>query len=291
MAEKTDLALEARALWQEQAGQTTQLPGVRARETRRRDMTMTVVEILDNQGARALGKPVGTYLSLEFSPRALRDRDGFGRAAVHIGKALAGLVPQSGPVLVAGLGNPAVTPDTIGPRTLSHLLVTRHLHESLPQLRAVSAISPGVLGVTGLESVEVVRGVVERAKPCCVVAVDALASREPERLCTTVQLSDTGIIPGSGVRNSRAAFDRESLGVPVISVGVPTVVDGPTFAGELARQLGGSQDAVPFSDHSLVLTPRDIDARASRMARLLGYGISLGLHRELTLGDIVCLLE
>lgn len=291
MAKKTDLALEARALWQEQAGQTTQLPGVRSRESKSRDLTTTVVEILDHRGARALGKPIGTYISLEFSRSSLRDRSGFGRAAVRLGKALAALVPQSGPVLVAGLGNPAVTPDTVGPRSLSHLLVTRHLGNTLPQLRPVSAISPGVLGVTGLESVEVVRGVVERAQPACVVAVDALATREPARICTAVQLSDAGITPGSGVRNSRAAFDRQSLGVPVIAVGVPTVVDGATFAEDLAGSPGSSRPAPPISGHDLVLTPRDIDAQSARMARLLGYGISLGLHRELTLGDIVCLLE
>lgn len=288
MTIRTDLALEAKALWQEQAGRTTLLPGVRARENKSRGITMTTVEILDQQGAQALGKPVGIYISLELAAQLLQDRAGFGRAAVRLGKALGALVPARGAVLVAGLGNPAVTPDALGPRSLGHLLVTRHLQQTLPSLRPVSAISPGVLGVTGLESVEVVRGIVERAQPSCVVAVDALAACEPGRICTTVQLSDVGITPGSGVRNSRAAFDQGSLGVPVVAVGVPTVVD----ADQLAAALAGAESAQTADfGHSFVLTPRNIDALVERMARLVGYGISLGLHRELSLGDVLCLLE
>ena len=291
MARRTDLAMEARELWQEEAGETTELPGVRARESGSRGITTTVVEILDQRGVRALHKPVGTYVTLQMQRSVLRDKGGFGRAALRLGKTLASMVPQSGPVLVAGLGNSAVTPDAIGPKTLDHLLVTRHLGGSLPQLRSVSAIAPGVLGVTGLESVEVVRGVVERAKPGCVVVVDALASREPERLCTTIQLADTGIVPGSGVRNSRAAFDRESLGVPVVAVGVPTVVDAATFAQDLIENSEKKQD-IPkkCAGLSMVLTPKDIDTQVERISRLLGYGISLGLHRGLRMEDVTCLL-
>jgi len=292
MTRKTDLAMEARELWEESAEDTTRLPGVRARENRGRGITTTVVEILDQRGARALRKPVGTYVTLEFQKGILRDRAGFGRAAVRLGKVLASMLPQTGPVLVAGLGNEAVTPDAIGPKTLDHLLVTRHLGGVLPRLRSVSAIAPGVLGVTGLESVEVVRGIVERASPCCVVVVDALASREPGRLFRAVQLTDTGIIPGSGVRNSRAAFDRESLGVPVVAVGVPTVVDAATFAEDMKEETGNNPEKINhFQEDNLVLTPRDVDARIARIARLLGYGISLGLHSGLDLGDITCLLD
>jgi len=291
MARRTDLAMEARELWREEAGETTELPGVRARESSSRGITATVVEILDQRGVRALHKPVGTYVTLELSRGLLRDQAGFGWAAARLGKTLASMVPRSGPVLVAGLGNAAVTPDAIGPKTLDHLLVTRHLGGSLPQLRPVSAIAPGVLGVTGLESVEVVRGVVERSQPCCVVVVDALASREPARVCTTVQLADTGIVPGSGVRNSRAAFDQNTLGVPVVAVGVPTVVDAATFAEDLLKESGQSpENGNDLSSISMVLTPKDIDAQIARIARLLGYGISLGLHRGLNLGDITCLL-
>lgn len=291
MARRTDLAMEAKELWQERAGKTTELPGVRARESSSRGITTTVVQILDQRGVRALRKPEGTYTTLEFQRGLLRQPAGFSRAAVRLGKALAELVPRSGPVLVAGLGNTAVTPDSIGPKTLEHLLVTRHLGSSFPGLRNVSAIAPGVLGVTGLESVEVVRGVVERAQPACVVVVDALASRSPDRLCTTVQLADTGITPGSGVRNSRAAFDRQSLGVPVIAVGVPTVVDAETFLEEVLGERGEKQgENKRFCDSSMVVTPKDIDAQAASIARLLGYGISLGIHPGMDLGKLTCLI-
>ena len=286
MARRTDLAVEARELWQEQAGKTTELPGVRARESESRGIITTVVEILDQRGVRALQKPRGTYVTLELTRGMLRERGGFSRASAKLGKVLSAMVPQSGPVLVAGLGNSAVTPDAIGPRSLDHLLVTRHLSHNFPQFRPVSAIAPGVLGVTGLESVEVVRGIVERAQPVCVVVVDALASREPGRVCTTVQLSDTGIVPGSGVRNSRAAFDRKTLGVPVVAIGVPTVVDADTMV----------EDLVPNSENRrqlpvpMVVTPKDIDAQVGVIARLLGYGISMGLHRGMTMGELSCLI-
>ncbi len=286
MARRTDLAMEARELWQEQAGKTTELPGVRARESSSRGITTTVVEVLDQRGVRALQKPRGTYVTLELTRGMLRERGGFSRASARLGKVLAAMVPQSGPVLVAGLGNSAVTPDAIGPRTLDHLLVTRHLSRSFPQFRPVSAIAPGVLGVTGLESVEVVRGIVERSQPACVVVVDALASREPGRVCTTVQLSDTGIVPGSGVRNSRAAFDRKTLGVPVIAVGVPTVVDADTLMEDLRQ---GTENHKPLPA-PMVVTPKDIDAQVGLISRLLGYGISLGLHRGMTMGELSCLI-
>ena len=287
MGRRTDLAVEARELWQENTGKVTALPGVRARSHTARGITATVVEVLDRRGVRALEKPEGTYVTLELEKGVLRDPVGFHRAAAKLGKELASMVPNTGPVLVVGLGNSAVTPDAVGPRTLEHLVVTRHLGKHFPQLRPVSAIAPGVLGVTGLESVEVVRGVVERSKPCCVIAVDALATRRPERICTTVQLSDTGISPGSGVGNRRAAFDRESLGVPVIAVGVPTVVTVPTLLEDVFCENGvESKENTTKYDHSMVVIPRDIDAHISRNARFLGYGISLGLHRDLSLEDV-----
>ncbi len=291
MAQRTDLALEARELWQASAGETTKLKGVRARETVAYGITTTVVEILDEYGARNLGKPMGTYVTLELPRGILRDPTGFSRTAVRLGKELSAMVPKKGPVLVAGLGNRAVTPDAIGPECLSHLVVTRHLIGGFPQFRPVSAIAPGVLGITGLESVEVVRGIVDRSGPVCVVVVDALASRSPERLCRTVQISNTGIVPGSGVRNSRAAFDSDTLGVPVIAVGVPTVVDAETLLESTSVEKFDKNDEKPnFLEDNLVVTPKDIDARVTRISRLLGYGISLGLHHGLTVEDISCLV-
>ena len=289
MARRTDLAMEAKEMWQENAGEMTELPGVRARETTSYGMTTTVVEILDKRGARALQKPVGSYVTLELPKGILREPAGFGRAAARLGKELAKMLPKTGSVLVAGLGNGAVTPDAVGPWVLNHLVVTRHLSGMMPQLRSVSAIAPGVLGVTGLESVEVVRGLVERSQPSCVIAVDALASRSLNRVCTTVQLADTGIVPGSGVGNRRAAFDQDTLGVPVIGVGVPTVVEATTLLEDVLQEKTGVSSRIgDFCDPSMVVTPKDIDARVARIARFLGYGISLGLHRDLSVEDISC---
>lgn len=286
---RTDLALEARELWQEQAEKTTILSGVRAREQTSKGIHTTVVEVLNREGARSLGKPVGTYVTLELDEGLLREPEGFSRTAIRLGREVARLVPSRGGVLVAGLGNSAVTPDALGPRTLEHLVVTRHLQSYMPQLRSVSAVSPGVLGTTGLESVEIIRGVVERSAPGCVVVVDALASRSLNRVCTTVQLTDTGITPGSGVGNRRAAFTRQTLGVPVVAVGVPTVVDARTLLLDILGQNGENTEKIQDECHkNMVVMPKDIDARVGRMARLLGYGISLGLLRGLSPADVSC---
>ena len=292
MPKHTDLAMEARELWQESAGKTTRLPGVRAGEWSGKGITVTKVEILDQNGVRALQKPVGTYVTLEWKRGLLREPAGFSRMAEALGKHLGRMVPKSGPVLVVGLGNGAVTPDAVGPRTMEHLVVTRHLASGFPQFRAVSAIAPGVLGTTGLESVEVVRGIVERSKPCCVIVVDALASRSPERVCSTVQLTDTGITPGSGVGNHRRAFDQKTLGVPVVAVGVPTVVEAYTLVQDVLEENGKNSEKIQTNfDKTMIVTPRDIDAGIDRLSRLLGYGISLGLHRGLSVGDVSCFVS
>lgn len=286
---RTDLALEAKELWQEQAGETTKLRGIRAREQMSRGIRTTVVEVLNEQGAQQLEKPIGTYVTLELDQSQLREPAGFSRAAARLGKEVNRLLPGQGAVLVAGLGNAAVTPDAMGPKTLEHLVITRHLGDLVPNLRPVSAVAPGVLGTTGLESVEIIRGVVERAKPCCVIVVDALASCRLERLFATIQLTDTGITPGSGVGNRRAAFNETTLGVPVVAVGVPTVVEFQTALQDYIRTNSGKiQEKQSEFDRNLVITPKDVDARTERMARLLGYGISIGLHRNLTVEDVSC---
>lgn len=291
MPKYTDLAMEARELWQESAGKTTKLPGVRARQWNIKGVTTTKVDVLDRNGERALGKPKGSYVTLEWSRGQLRDPQGFTRAACLLGRELGRMLPLQGPILVAGLGNAAVTPDAVGPRAMEHLIITRHLRESFPQFRPVSAISPGVLGTTGLESAEVVRGIVEKSAPACVIVVDALASRNPDRVCTTVQLTDTGITPGSGVGNHRMAFDQKTLGVPVVALGVPTVVEVNTLLQDVLEENIGKYGKIKTNfDKNMIVTPRDIDAGVDRLARLLGYGISLGVHRGLSFSDVSCLV-
>ena len=174
-------------------------------------------------------------------------------------------------VLVVGLGNDAVTPDAVGPKSVEGVFVTRHLIEHLPEQfgswRCVSAVIPGVLATTGVESLEIVRGVAEKVRPRCIIAIDALAAGAPERLCRTVQMSDSGIVPGSGVGNSRAAFNKKTLGVPVCCIGVPTVLDAAT--------LGGNSGA---ETERMIVTPRDIDARISFLGALISAGVNLALH-------------
>ena len=297
---RTDLAVEARQLWRESAEGTTRLRGVAAREREREGFAVTAVEVLDEEGARAIGKPVGRYVSLELDGLIRRETDAFPRAAEAIAAELAPLLDEAGdgPVLVVGLGNRAVTPDLLGPLAADHVLVTRHLVERLPdqfgQFRPVSVLTPGVLASTGLESAEIARAVAGTVVPAAVIAIDALAARSLERVCRTVQLSDTGIVPGSGVGNHRSALDRQSLGVPVVSIGVPTVVDGATLALDLLAQ-AGQEDPEPQAlggrGADLFVTPREIDAQVALLARAIGYGVSMALHPGLGLSDLELLLE
>jgi len=292
---RTDLAMEARELWQESAGETTKLPGVEARERKREGIPVTVVRILDAQGEQALGKPQGSYVTLTLEGVARREEDVFGRAARAVAAELAQLmkgVPEQGLVLVAGLGNRAITPDAIGPKVHENVLVTRHLVSALPEhfghMRPVASLAAEVLGSTGVESGEVVRAVCEKIKPACVIAVDALASRSLERLCRTVQLADTGITPGSGVGNHRFALNRDSLGMPVIALGVPTVVEGATLAADL---LGTDELPDLGAGREMLVTPKDIDSQVADLSKIIGWGISLALQPGLTMADLELLLS
>ena len=287
---RTDLAVEAHALWRESAGETTRLKGVAAREEQAEGMTVTRVEILDQEGARALGKPEGTYLTLDVSPLWRREEDAFPRAVRAVAALLGPLLPEEGPVLAAGLGNQAMTPDALGPRSLDHLLVTRHLGEALPQLRPVAGLGAGVLGTTGMEVAEWVRGAAEQVRPAAVIVVDALAARDLERLCATVQIADTRLVPGSGVGNHRMALNRETLGVPVISVGVPTVVDAETIARDLLGEAGAVPKALNGRGRRFFVTPESIDQKIRDLSKVLGYGINLALQESLALEDLEALL-
>lgn len=287
---RTDLAVEAHALWRESAAETTRLKGVAAREEQVEGMTVTRVEILDQEGARALGKPEGTYLTLDVSPLWRREEDAFPRAVRAVAALLGPLLPEEGPVLAAGLGNQAMTPDALGPRSLDHLLVTRHLGEALPQLRPVAGLGAGVLGTTGMEVAEWVRGAAEQVGPAAVIVVDALAARDLERLCATVQIADTGLVPGSGVGNHRMALNRETLGVPVISVGVPTVVDAETIARDLLGEAGAVPKALNGRGRRFFVTPESIDQKIRDLSKVLGYGINLALQESLALEDLEALM-
>lgn len=298
---RTDLAVEARQLWEETAAGTAKLEGVTAEEREREGFSVTAVEILNEHGAGALGKPVGKYISMELDGLLRRETDAFSRAAGAIAaelRELLGTITDKAPVLVVGLGNRAVTPDLLGPLAAEHLLVTRHLVEGVPEhfgdYRPVSAIVPGVLASTGLESAEITAAVAGAAKPAAVIVIDALAARSMERICRTVQLSDSGIAPGSGVGNHRAVLDRATLGVPVVSIGVPTVVDGATLALDILADAGIENvepEALNGQGADVFVTPREIDVQVACLAKVIGYGIDLALHPNLTLSDLEMLLE
>ena len=247
------------------------------------------MEILDAAGAEALGKPVGTYVAVDLRPYFSRRPARFAGAVRTLAEELAPLLPEEGAVLVAGLGNAAMTPDAIGPAAVGHLLVTRHLGEAVPGLRGVAAAAAGVLGTTGMEAAEWVRGLAERVEPAAVIVIDALAARSVERLCTAVQIADAGIVPGSGVGNARMALNRETLGVPVVSVGVPTVVDAATLAADLLGE-GGTPEALGRRGRELFVTPKDVDAQIRELGKLVGYGVNLALQRGLTVADLEALL-
>ena len=223
-----------------------------------------------------------------------REEDAFPRACRALSTLLRELLPSQapdGPVLVAGLGNRMITPDAIGPQAADHVIATRHLVEQVPDVfsswRPVSALAPGVLGQTGVETGEVVCGVLDRIRPSAVLAIDALAAGRLSRLLRTVQLADTGITPGAGVGNARAALNEQTLGVPVIAIGVPTVVDGATLAHEIAGQLGGPTcEALEDLSRPVMITTRDIDREVADISRMIGYAVNMALHPHLTVSDI-----
>ena len=292
---RTDLALEARELWQERAGAASALPGVEAHDSLREGIPVSTVKVLDARGEEALGKPRGAYVTLTLEGLANREEGVFQRSVRAVAGEVSALlddIPAGGLVLVAGLGNRAITPDAVGPKVHQNVLVTRHLVRQMPEhfgaLRPVASLAAEVMGTTGVESGELVRAVCEKIRPACVIAVDALASRSLARLCKTVQLADTGITPGSGVGNHRMGLTRDTLGVPVIAVGVPTVVDGATLAADL---LGTDELPDLHGDGGLLVTPKDIDSQVNDLSKVIGYAISMALQPGMSLEELELLLS
>lgn len=289
MAFRTDLAVEAI----ENHKTVAALPHVRQSDRMLEGFAVHEVRILSEDAAREIGKPQGRYLTLELDALIRREEDAFPRACKALSTLLRELLPRpnDGPVLIAGLGNRMITPDAIGPQTADHVIATRHLVAQSPAIfadwRPVSALAPGVLGQTGVETGEVICGVLDRVRPAAVIAVDALAAGRLSRLLRTVQLADTGITPGAGVGNARAALNKETLGVPVIAVGVPTVVDGATLAHEISSQLGQPDcEALDDLSQPVMITTRDIDREVADISRMIGYAVNMALHPHLSVADI-----
>lgn len=312
---RTDLALESHeALLEENADKVGEIEGVQVQNSMLDDISITRVNVLNDKGAEALGKPKGLYITIEM-PQLQSDAAGcFEKGCSILAHEIRNLLQLShdDTVLVAGLGNRSITPDSLGPKTIDNVMVTRHLVEYMPehfkdQFRPVCAISPGVLGITGIETSQIIKGITSKAAPNAIIVIDALASRKLSRLATTFQLCDTGIAPGSGVGNVRTQIDRESLGVPVIAIGVPTVVDAATLtcdvldsvisktSGEQKETMQDNYDTVtkaltPY-DQNLFVTPRDIDEIITTVAKMLGYSINMSLHDNLSLDDVTSFLS
>ena len=288
---RTDLALEARERFEEDV----EIRGVAVEESydERRDIRVTVVRIQTENGAKAMGKPIGTYITLEAPRMSEPDEDYHREVSEKLAEYLKKLldVKNEKSVLVVGLGNREVTPDALGPEVAGHLRVTRHVVREYgktafakEKVHLVSAIVPGVMAQTGMETAEIVQGIVSETKPDVVVAIDALAARSVRRLSRTIQITDTGIHPGSGVGNHRNGLTEENLQVKVIGIGVPTVVDAATIVHDSMAHLLDTLEETEqkeFLDemiapnlYSMFVTPKDVD----ETIKYLSFTISEGLN-------------
>lgn len=286
MSIRTDLAVESAAPYRMHPPE-----GVKFREETRDGITVTHVEITTAGAARLLERGVGHYITVEFVP----EKEDAETLTCTLADVLRPLLPQDGCILVVGLGNGRMTPDALGPRAAQKILATRHLpadfalRTGLEGLRPVAALTPGVLAQTGVESSELVSAVARDIKPAAVIVIDAMAARAYQRLGRTIQIADSGISPGAGVDNARKELSSATLGVPVVSIGIPTVVDGGTLACEL---FGIEDDSkLPPSARRLTVTPRDIDAIIERGAKHLSMAINSALQPNLTLEEIEYLVS
>lgn len=318
---RTDLALEAKEMASQTMGDT--IPGVHSETIEDEDCILTKMDIDSLQGSEAVGKVPGHYITIEVPRLREKDSDLQDRIATKFAQEFSAFLDKCGiskqaKVLIIGLGNWNVTPDALGPLVVENVMVTRHFFELMPDqvspgYRQVSAVAPGVLGITGIETSEIVQGVVDRSKPDLVIAIDALASRALERVNTTIQIADTGIHPGSGVGNKRKGLTKEFLGVPVIAIGVPTVVYASTIVNstmdlmvqhfkkqtEATQQIFGLLDGMQENErlqmvkevldplgHDLLVTPKDIDQFIEDIANIIASGLNAALHEAIDQNNV-----
>jgi len=314
---RTDLAVEAKEIYQKQ---NNEIPGVEATENVEGDIKITHVKVINDVGERMMGKPKGTYVTIDMPRFTHYDGEVMDNVSRVLGKTLSNMVTidNNMTALVVGLGNWNITPDALGPKVVSKIMVTRHLKQLIPDqidegIRPVCAIAPGVLGLTGMETGEIIKGVVERVKPNLIICIDALASRKMERVNSTIQIGDTGISPGSGVGNKRMELSEKTLGIPVIAIGVPTVVDAATMANDtidmvLDEMIGQSQKGGEFYSMlksidknekqrmiqdilnpyigNLMVTPKEVDLVVDSISKVIANGINIALQPALDLEDI-----
>ena len=320
MEKRTDLALEAHEIYAEEQ-QVDKINGVDIDTFKRDNVSVTRVKIRNDEGSRALKKPVGDYVTLEIPEYVHETQKNFDTIIKIFSQELKRMMPQrtkDSVTLVVGLGNRNITADALGPKVVDGLLVTRHLFDLMPEdisdgVVPVCAISPGVLGITGIETNEIIKGVTNRVKPDVIIAIDALASRSISRVMTTIQLSNTGIKPGAGVGNERGGLNVETLGVPVIAIGVPTVVDAATMANDTIDMVienissHTSKDTAFYkmlenidknekyalidevlkkSFVNLVVTPKEVDEIIDDLAEIISDGINICMHSGINTGNV-----
>lgn len=281
---RTDLALEKR-----ENSDINSVGGIRSESFTAGNVKITRIEVTDERGAEFIGKPVGKYITAETPPFA-KHAQLIGEELETIAEEISSLLPAKGTILVAGLGNSSITPDALGPKCAGMIFATRHIkgeilkETGLNALRCVCSFSTGVLGNTGAEAGEIIRALVNQLKPAAVIAVDALAARSVERLGNTVQMCSTGITPGSGVGNSRSEINERTVGVPVIAIGVPTVVDAVTLVSDFT---GGS--AADYPGVGMMVTPREVDLMIEHAAKLTSLAINRALQPEISAEDLIML--
>ncbi|CAH8769654.1 GPR endopeptidase [Paenibacillus dendritiformis] len=318
---RTDLALESREMASPDLAAS--IPGVQEHVEEDRGVKITRIHVQTEEGSRAIGRMPGRYITIEVPGLRRKDSDLQDRVATSFAQLFASFLEEIGikssaKVLIVGLGNWNVTPDSLGPLVVENVLVTRHYFEIMPDqvspgYREVSAVAPGVLGVTGIESSDIVQGIVDRIRPDLIIAIDALASKALERVNTTVQIADIGIHPGSGIGNKRRGLTREILGVPCIAIGVPTVCYASTIVNNAfemmrehfkqetnqTRQILGILEDINEQDrlllvkevleplgHDLIVTPKEVDEFMEDMANIIASGLNAALHEAVDSSNV-----
>ncbi len=309
---RTDLALERRDLYRKANNVANEVNGLETEEEQLGEtIKITRVKVLNQEGEQAIGKKQGNYITIDIKDLKIAEEEDIQKASEAVTKELRTLIgnliqPQED-ILVVGLGNLYVTPDALGPKVIQDIDITRHLLNYMPEVleqgtRPVSAVSPGVLGTTGIETVEILKGIVDNVHPKLIIVIDALASRSIERISSTVQIADTGIVPGAGVGNQRKELTVDTLGIPVIAIGVPTVVEAATIAAdslnlfiqrlqeeahsnEFLNQLQEEdkyqmiKEVLQPADYNFIVTPKEIDDLIENMSSVVARGINFATQK------------
>ena len=306
---RTDMAIERNDIYKKQNNIENQIDGIETEEEEKDQIKISRVKILNEQGEKALAKSKGDYVTLDVKNIKTVDEEGIEKIAEILGDELREIIKKhisdTEDILVVGLGNLYVTPDALGPKVVPEIQVTRHILQYMPSAmpedtRPVSAISPGVLGITGIETMEILKGIVDNIKPKMLIVIDALASRSIERISSSIQIADTGIVPGAGVGNTRKEISIKTLGIPVIALGIPTVVDLASITNdcidlfiESLQQKAMSNDylnklrekdnyeeikeALIPKDYNMIVTPKEIDKLIENMSKIVSKGINMSL--------------